>query len=128
MMKMSQADLADRITILELKLKEGLPVYAELSLYLWECEAPAELVDQLRAVNADGWHWVGIITDHFEGRRCVPDDILLNACRLAHDSNKARIALKNEISRAFGDCIESKTWAGANDGSSVRTGEVSANA
>jgi hypothetical protein len=110
-MEMSQADIADRLTILWLKREHRLlDSYAELYDLEIACNAPSECVQRLYEENKRGWDAVQQVTDHFEGRKALLTYDLIQACRAAHESNKARIAIKNEIAANCREALERKTW------------------
>ena len=108
---MSQAEVADRLTILELKYENGLHARGEHTRLASCCQVPESMMNQLRRINRQGWDAVGRVTEHFEGRAVLIDSEIIEQCRRAHASNKERIAMKNEISRWFGGSAEAKTWA-----------------
>lgn len=125
-MEMAQADVVDRLTILELRQEHNLPAN-DLPRFQAACKAPRYLVDQMKQINRDGWAAVEIVTNHFEGKCSVLEYDLIQACRAAHVSNRQRIALKNKISKMFDEPQEPKTWARDN-GSVLRASEVATDA
>lgn len=65
---------------------------------------------RMRAINGRGWQVVGMIHDHFDGVKLLPDAEIISACHTAHVVNRDRVNLKNEINRKFGQTEEFKTW------------------
>ena len=98
MQRLSQADIADRITILTLKYEAGFKeVLSELTELSYECRVSVDLIDALYRVNKQAWEAVLQVTEHFENRKILSDTELIDWCRKAHVLNKERIALKNQI-------------------------------
>jgi len=108
--KLSQGEIADKITILELKAMHGAPVAEELAALREYYRGPTSTLRQLSTVNSDAWDFVDIIHKHFDGEVVVPDAVIIAACRKAHLLNRERVGLKNRINVECGDAEEFKTW------------------
>ena len=107
----SQAEIADRITILELKSEySAVDISDEIDWLRRYCLVPLAQMDQLREINREGWEAVRYVTEHFEKRKVLSDSRIIKHCRLAHLSNRKRVVLKNEITAALGGHAEYKTW------------------
>ena len=108
---LSQAEIADRITILELKHRHCLiDARREVDYLMSHCTVPLDMLNRLRIANENGWESMQAMVDHFEGRKVICDADLLNMIRVAYERNKARVAVKNEISAFINERQEAKSW------------------
>lgn len=113
-MKYTQGEIADRITILELKAWSGLDTQKELHDARAAFRGSENDLKELRDINRIAWHQVNTIHHYFD----TPDklvtaldkDLCLSACLMAHQLNRMRVAAKNAINRKFNEPEELKTW------------------
>lgn len=108
--KLTQGEIADKLSILELKAEHGFPVTDEMESLAEAYEGPQSGLEALRRINAEAWEFVGIIHGHFDGVATVADDIIIAACRKAHLLNRQRVEAKNRINAECGDAHEYKSW------------------
>lgn len=108
---MGQADIADRLSILGIKMERGMKsVESEIRALLPFCRvSPADLA-KLHRANLEGWEANQHLFDHLEGKVELPSHEFVAWAAKAHSANKERIALKNHISRLFSESEERKTW------------------
>lgn len=108
---MGQADIADRLSILGIKMERGLKgIESEIRALLPFCHvSPADMA-KLHRVNLEGWEANQHMFDHLEGKAIMPDHEFVAWAAKAHAANKERIAIKNHISRLFSESEERKTW------------------
>jgi len=108
--RLTQAEIADRITILGLKARHGFDVESEMARMQRHCIVPWDLVEPLRRANKECWDAMQGMIDHFEGRAVLPDLELIAVVRGGYFSNKERVRLKNVISETVGEQQELKSW------------------
>ena len=119
-MKLSQGEIADRITILEIKLEKiGNCVAGELAELRQEWKGGFEAeVNALRRINRRAWDCVdmiyaGFLTDFGSDDWRLSDidqaEKSIKNFRLAHMLNMERIGIKNAINKDIG-YQEYKTW------------------
>lgn len=105
---MTQGEIADKLTICELKLAHGLD--CDIQGLTENCMVKNEDIDELRMINTAHWEEVETIHEAFDIPGSVSDDELLLAFKHSHTLNRQRIAVKNRINAAFGQSQEEKTW------------------
>ena len=134
---MNPADELDKASILQIKMQKlGVDLSADLAkcLLLTKHIANANrYIEELRSLNEIGWTSNDQLFDAMaEPYPSTFGDALrfLAYSKISHVVNQARIALKNHINRELGYSEqEVKSWQlEANDGSGIRTGEVSTDA
>lgn len=106
---MSQGDIADKITILELKAKHGGGT-AELDALRPEWKGDEVDLNNMRVLNQAGWDVVGRIHQYFDGGIHGDARKIIEDCFNAHRLNKIRVEFKNRINKKFGQHEEYKTW------------------
>jgi len=111
-MRLTQGEIADRITILMLKIHHGLDAHDELRDLFREWRGPTESLERLYAVNKRAWSLVEIIYKTFDHRMPNKKEAygVLIVCYQAYLLNKERVAIKNEINAAASQPLELKTW------------------
>lgn len=112
MIPYSQGEIADKLSILELKQDYGLPA-PELDRFKQEWRGNAADLQRLRAINIEAWQVVERIHEYFLGPE-LPINVykadVIKDCRRAHELNRMRVAVKNAINEQFGEPLEYKTW------------------
>ena len=108
-------ELADRISILEIKREKSYcdpNELADLHNQWDQIGLGRDYIDQLKGINLEAWDCVDQIYNFFDS-----DEFSVNymeqatVCRKAHQLNKQRVTLKNQINAALGvDRKEVKTW------------------
>ena len=111
-------DLADRISILEIKREKSYCDPEELYELQREWHSlggARRYIDDLKQINLDGWDVVQRIYEMFEDDEDstgVDKNYCYNVCRNAHFINKRRVNLKNVINKVMGvERKEVKTWS-----------------
>ena len=108
----TQGEIADRISILELKRAHGL-LAPELMIFQAAYRGRAQDLERLREINACAWPVVERIHGYFAGP-VLPADAripsVIEDCRAAHQLNRLRVAVKNAINAQFNEAREEKTW------------------
>lgn len=117
-MRLTQGEIADRISILELKQFHGLDVKDELEELRKEWKGNEDDLEALRFVNCEAWAVVGRVHQYFDWGMKADNEVIVGDCRIAHSLNKKRVGIKNKINKEFGEFIEHKTWK--DDGSVLR--------
>lgn len=109
----SPGELADRLSILEIKHEKGLcgPEEVQELQGQWEqIGVGRSYVDELKRINLEAWDYVQKIYEYFDECKW-PDADIAATCRIAHKLNKKRVTLKNKINEALGvNHKEVKTW------------------
>lgn len=108
---LSPAEIADKITIWELKSQHGLPGRAEAARLLRYCKLPDEILGQLRQANKACWDAVDAMTAHYDGHKVLPDAEIVEVCRQGYLKNRERVRIKNQITERFGGTPEVKSWS-----------------
>jgi len=108
---LTQAEIADRITILELKDKNGVvAACSEVGYLKSHCYVPSELMDELREANAAGWDAMQSMVDHFDGGKAMTHSQLAWVTEEGYRANKRRVGIKNKIAQHTGGAQEAKSW------------------
>lgn len=108
-------ELADRISILEIKREKAHHDKDELYELQREWESfgiGRSYINDLKKINLEAWDVVDNIYRLFDDGLKVGDYIeAALVCKKAHDLNKQRVTLKNNINKWLGvDRQEVKTW------------------
>ena len=114
---LSPGEIADRISVLELKKKKGFDVEKELNDFktafnsLGYLKDISDLRHELDKINALAWDKIDRIYEMFESEKFVNFVETFTVCREAHFLNKERVITKNKISEMMG-CKEQeqKSW------------------
>ena len=114
--QITPGDLADRISILEIKKEKSFCDEVELEELMeqWKLLGVGRsYINDMKAINLEGWGTVERIYEMFDEMHCVSVDKneCFNVCRTAHMNNKMRVTFKNYINKCLGvDRQEIKTW------------------
>ena len=108
-MRLTQGEIADRISILEIKRRHGGGV-EELAELMSHWKGKQNLLDELRFINGMAWDRVERIHAHFGGKAIEDKDAVIDDCKWAHFFNKMRVGIKNRINADSGEYQEFKTW------------------
>lgn len=112
MIELTQGEIADKISILELKEANGLesPELVELWKH-WK--GKEEHLNQLRDINSRAWHVVEKLNTFLydmEGYLTYHKDEVLADFKRCHFYNRMRVEVKNRINEDFNQPVEKKTW------------------
>ena len=108
---LTQAEIADRITILELKDKHRvIAACSEVEYLKSHCYAPPELLDELREANAAGWDSKQALADHFDGDKKLSEHELAVVIEGGYAAGKRRARIKYQIWLHTGGPLEAKSW------------------
>src|SRR5574341_1292377 len=95
---MRMAEIADRVSILGIKMERGLKgVESELRALLPFCRVSTADMAKLHRANIEGWEANQHLFDHLEGKVALPAHEFVAWAARAHAANKQRIAIKNHI-------------------------------
>lgn len=108
-MNLTQGEIADRITILELKNKAGLPT-PELDDFRMAYRGPESSLEPLREINQQAWDVVERLNTFLYDLGPWDSDEVLKDFKTCHVLNRKRVDLKNAINDGFGQAVEHKTW------------------
>lgn len=109
MIELTQGEIADRIAILELKHKAGLPT-PELEDFRIAYRGPESYLEELRRINEKAWVVVERLNTFLYDLGPYAAESVLEDFRRCHFYNRERIDVKNRINEDFGQATEHKTW------------------
>lgn len=109
MIELTQGEIADRISILELKRANGLES-PELERLREHYVGHPDDLEELRIINKRAWVVVERLNTFLYDLGPYSNDAVLDDFRRAHLYNRERVEIKNRINAEFNQSIERKTW------------------